>query len=68
MTDIKASTGSPFARIYGIGAYVPSRVVDNAEMCTYIDSSDEWIQQRTGIVTRVRAVADTDAIDLATDA
>lgn len=52
MTDIKASTGSPFARIYGIGAYVPSRVVDNAEMCTYIDSSDEWIQQRTGIVER----------------
>ncbi|WP_347348268.1 beta-ketoacyl-ACP synthase III [Nigerium sp.] len=52
MTDIKASTGSPFARIYGIGAYVPSRVVDNAEMCTYIDSSDEWIQQRTGIAER----------------
>lgn len=52
MTALKASSGSPFARVYSISAYTPSRVVDNAEMCTYIDSSDEWIQQRTGIVER----------------
>ncbi len=49
---ITASKGSPYARVEGIGAAIPSRVVDNAEMCTYIDSSDEWIQQRTGIVER----------------
>jgi 3-oxoacyl-[acyl-carrier-protein] synthase-3 len=49
---ITASKGSPYARVEGLGAAVPSRVVDNAEMCTYIDSSDEWIQQRTGIVER----------------
>ena len=49
---ITASKGSPYARVEGIGAAIPSRVVDNAEMCTYIDSSDEWIQQRTGIIER----------------
>lgn len=49
---IQASTGAPFARLYSIASYVPSRVVDNAEMCTFIDSTDEWIQQRTGIVER----------------
>ena len=49
---ITVKTGSPFARLLGIGAVRGSRVVDNAEMCTMIDSSDEWIQQRTGIVER----------------
>lgn len=49
---LTASKGAPYARVMGLGAAVPSRVVDNAEMCTYIDSSDEWIQQRTGIVER----------------
>ena len=49
---IKASIGSPFARVLSISSYVPSRVVDNHEMTRYIDTSDEWIQQRTGIVER----------------
>lgn len=49
---IKASTGAPFARIMSIASYVPSRVVDNHEMTNYIETSDEWIQQRTGIVER----------------
>jgi 3-oxoacyl-[acyl-carrier-protein] synthase-3 len=49
---IAASVGAPYARMLSVASYVPSRVVDNAEMCTYIDSSDEWIQQRTGIVER----------------
>ena len=51
-SPIAASAGSPFARMLSIASFVPSRVVDNAEMCTYIDSSDEWIQQRTGIAER----------------
>ena len=50
--ELAASQGAPFARLLSIASFVPSRVVDNAEMCTYIDSSDEWIQQRTGIAER----------------
>ncbi|MGJ3509089.1 beta-ketoacyl-ACP synthase III [Enemella sp. A6] len=52
MTTIKSSEGSPFARVLGVGSYTPSRVVDNAEVCTWIDSSDEWIRTRSGISER----------------
>jgi len=49
---IQAPSGAGYARLMGIGGYRGSRIVDNAEMCTYIESSDEWIQQRTGIIER----------------
>ncbi|MGI3784664.1 MAG: beta-ketoacyl-ACP synthase III [Janthinobacterium lividum] len=52
MTGVKASQGAAFSRIMGIGGYRPRRVVDNAEIVTYIDSSDEWIRTRSGIVER----------------
>ncbi|MFT4218051.1 MAG: beta-ketoacyl-ACP synthase III [Micropruina sp.] len=51
-TSITAGAGAPFAKLLSVASFVPSRVVDNAEMCTWIDSSDEWIQQRTGIAER----------------
>ena len=38
--------------VLGIGAYRPSRVVPNSEIVDAIDSSDEWIQQRSGIIER----------------
>jgi 3-oxoacyl-[acyl-carrier-protein] synthase-3 len=53
------------SRILGIGAYRPSVYVTNEDVCQWIDSSDEWIRQRTGIVTRHRAPADVDLIDMA---
>ena len=40
------------ATILGIGTYRPSRVIPNSEVVDAIDSSDEWIQQRSGIKTR----------------
>ena len=49
---LTTSTGSRYARILGVGGYRGSRVVDNAEMCTIIDSTPEWIEQRTGILER----------------
>lgn len=55
-------TGS---RILGIGAYRPSIVVSNEDVCQWIDSSDEWIRQRTGIITRHRAPADVSVTDMA---
>ena len=36
----------------GVGAALPARVVTNAELATTVDTSDEWIQQRTGISQR----------------
>jgi len=49
---LKPSAGAREARILGIGTYRPSRVVPNAEIVEAIDSSDEWIQQRSGIKER----------------
>ncbi|MBA2559577.1 MAG: 3-oxoacyl-ACP synthase, partial [Propionibacteriales bacterium] len=49
---IVTATGSAHARILGIGGYRPSRVVTNAEICERIDSTDEWIRTRSGIVER----------------
>jgi 3-oxoacyl-[acyl-carrier-protein] synthase III len=44
------------ARIAGIGMYVPKNIVTNADLTKFIDTTDEWIQQRTGI--RERRYAD----------
>jgi len=56
--NLSASTGAPFSAIMGIGGYRPRRVVDNAEICTLIDSSDEWIRTRSGIIERRWAAED----------
>ncbi|MDY0983027.1 beta-ketoacyl-ACP synthase III [Microbacterium sp. CFBP9023] len=58
-------TGPAYTRIYSFGAARGENAVPNEDLIGPIDSSDEWIRQRTGIVTRVRADKDTDAIDLA---
>src|SRR5438477_687142 len=40
------------ARIAGIGMYVPKNVVTNNDLARVMDTSDEWIQERTGIKER----------------
>jgi len=40
------------SRIAGLGFYVPERVVTNADLETMMDTSDAWIQERTGIKER----------------
>lgn len=67
-TALKQATGPAFTRIYSYGAARGDLVVPNDDLVGPIDSSDEWIRQRTGIVTRTRASAGVLAIDLATDA
>ena len=66
--SLRQPQGAAHTRIYAYGAARGERVVPNGELVGPIDSSDEWIRQRTGIVTRVRAVETTTAIDLAADA
>lgn len=53
------------AAILSFGAYRPKALVSNEEICAQIDSSDEWIRARTGIVTRGRASADETLLDMA---
>lgn len=66
--SIKPSQGARYARILSVGGARGSRVVDNAEMCTMIDSTDEWIVQRTGIKERRWATEDEDARSFAVEA
>src|SRR5215203_3167205 len=42
----------PTSIIAGIGMYVPERVVTNQDLTKYMDTTDEWIQERTGIKER----------------
>src|SRR3954468_8163603 len=50
--DLDPGLGAKPTAILGLGAYRPSRVIPNAEIVDAIDSSDEWIQQRSGIRQR----------------
>jgi 3-oxoacyl-[acyl-carrier-protein] synthase-3 len=65
MTTLKQATGAKGSQILGLGAARGDLVVPNSELVEAIDSSDEWIRQRTGIITRKRASKGIDAIDLA---
>ena len=40
------------SKIAGIGYYVPKNVVKNEDLARYMETSDEWIQERTGIKER----------------
>ncbi len=59
------SPAREFSRIHGVGSFRPDVIVTNDDVCQWIDSSDEWIQQRTGIVTRARADENTSLLDMA---
>src|SRR4029450_5274345 len=44
------------ARITGVGAFLPKRILTNADLEKMVDTNDEWIVQRTGI--RERRIVD----------
>ena len=61
---LNPSTGAAHARILGVGGYRPARVVTNEEICERIDSSDQWIRERSGIVSRRFAAEDETVVDM----
>jgi 3-oxoacyl-[acyl-carrier-protein] synthase-3 len=61
---IGAASGPPIS-ITGLGCYVPERVLSNTELATIVDTSDEWIQERTGIRERRIAAPEEALTDLA---
>lgn len=58
----------PSIIIKGVGSYVPERIVTNEELSRRVDTSDEWIQARTGIRERHIARDDQATSDLAVEA
>ncbi len=57
-----------YAKFHSIGAYVPSKVLSNADLEKMVDTSDEWILKRTGISERRIASKDENTSDMATKA
>ena len=62
---IASKTGSE-SEILSVGSYRPKRLVPNSEIVDRIESSDEWIQQRTGIESRRFADETETVLDMAT--
>ncbi len=56
------------ARIAGTGGYLPEKVVTNDELAQMMDTSDEWIRERTGICRRHIAAPDETCSDMALEA
>ncbi|MFC7358655.1 beta-ketoacyl-ACP synthase III [Nocardioides astragali] len=63
---IQQPTDLTHAAMLGLGVYRPERVVTNDEICEVLDSSDEWIQTRSGIRTRRFAGDDETLIGMST--
>ena len=68
MAKLNQSTPVGFSRIYSLGAARGDLTVTNDEIAGPINSSDEWITQRTGIITRKRASQDRSLMDMAVEA
>lgn len=68
MTTLLAPAPQQFSKILGYGAARPDLSVTNDDIAGPINSSDEWIRQRTGIVTRQRASEKISVTDLAVGA
>jgi 3-oxoacyl-[acyl-carrier-protein] synthase III len=54
--------------VTGVGGYLPEQVVTNDDLAKFVDTSDEWIVERTGIRQRHRARDDQPVSDLAVEA
>ncbi len=57
-----------YSRITGTGSYLPAKILTNADLAGTVDTSDEWILQRTGIRERHIAADNENASDLALQA
>ena len=55
----------PHSRIVGTGSYLPEKIVSNKDLEATIDTSDEWIRERTGIRCRHIAADDEKTSDMA---
>lgn len=57
-----------YSKILGTGSYLPKKVLHNSDLEKLVDTSDEWIRERTGIQQRHIAADDETTLDLAEQA
>jgi 3-oxoacyl-[acyl-carrier-protein] synthase-3 len=68
MTPLNLRTGAPATRILGTGSCQPEQIVTNDDLAKVIDTSDEWIRERVGIVERRVARPDERLVDYGAEA
>lgn len=68
MTELRLTTGARASRILGVGSFQPERVVTNDDLSKIMDTDDQWIRDRVGIVERRFADKDTLLVDMAVEA
>ncbi len=57
-----------YSCITGTGGYLPDEIISNADLERMVDTSDQWIRERSGILERRRAAPDQTTCDLAEQA
>lgn len=68
MTTLRQSTGVAATRILGIGSFQPEKVVTNDDLSQLMDTNDQWIRDRVGIIERRFADKDELLVDMAVTA
>jgi 3-oxoacyl-[acyl-carrier-protein] synthase III len=67
-TSLRLIPAAPGARILGWGSSQPDHIVTNDDLAKRVDTNDQWIRERVGIVSRRIADKDTLLVDMAADA
>ena len=66
--SLRSSPSTPGARLLGWGSSQPDRVVTNDDLAERVETTDQWVQERVGIVSRRIADENTLLVDMAADA
>jgi 3-oxoacyl-[acyl-carrier-protein] synthase-3 len=64
LTSLTLNHGAPATRIMSTGSFQPQRRVTNDDLAQVIDTSDEWIRERVGIIERRAAAPDERLVDM----
>jgi len=62
---MRTHSGAAAARVLAFGGYQPARIVTNDDLAASVETSDEWIRSRVGIVSRRLAGPDETVADMA---
>ena len=65
MPSLRTVTGSAGTRLLGLGHHQPEKTLTNDDIAQLVETNDEWIRSRTGIVTRHVAADDVAVADMA---
>ena len=67
-STLNIATGPAGSRIVGVGSFRPEQIVTNDDLSKRMDTSDEWIRTRVGIIERRYAGPDESLVDMAVTA